>query len=87
MANLIVCRNRQWHPELDDVTAEAITHDTREVTLNQVDGKAKDTMTYVNKVTGQRVGRLRVVRTAEQIEIACILALIRIEGAFRRIKE
>jgi ribosomal protein S18 acetylase RimI-like enzyme len=70
MAQLFVLLALQRHPSLASEGAESIARETREVTLDQVQGRVKDSTLYVIELDGQPVGRLRVVRTDEHIEIA-----------------
>jgi ribosomal protein S18 acetylase RimI-like enzyme len=65
----------QRNPNREGLNVEAIVQGTREATLDQVRGDVKDSTTYVIEFDGRSVGRLRVVRTAEQIEIAGIQVL------------
>jgi ribosomal protein S18 acetylase RimI-like enzyme len=75
MDHLFVLLARQRNPNGEGINVEAIVHGTREATREQVQGKLTDSTTYVIEFDGQRVGRLRVVRTAGQIEIAGIQVL------------
>lgn len=75
MVQLFLLLAFQRNPNGEGLKVEAIVQGTREATLEQVQGKVKDSTTYVIELEGERVGRLRVVRTAEQIEIAGIQVL------------
>lgn len=65
----------QRNPNREGVNVDAIVQGTQEATLEQVQGKVKDSVTYVIEFDGRSAGRLRVVRTAEQIEIAGLQVL------------
>jgi GNAT superfamily N-acetyltransferase len=54
---------------------DAMLQDAREATRNQVQGKVAHSTTYVIVSEGERVGRLRVVRPAQHIEIAGLQVL------------
>ncbi len=69
MVELFLALNRQSKPgqELD---VEAITDGTRAATLQQAQGKVKDSITYLIERGTAPIGRLRVVRTDGCLEIA-----------------
>jgi ribosomal protein S18 acetylase RimI-like enzyme len=75
MIQLFLLLAVQRNPNREGLDVEAIVQGTRQATLEQVQGKLKDSTTYVIESDGERVGRLRVVRTAEQLEIAGIQVL------------
>lgn len=75
MVQLFLSLALQRNPNGEGVNVEAIVQGTREATLEQVQGMINDSTTYVITFDGQKAGRLRVVRTPEQIEIAGIQVL------------
>jgi ribosomal protein S18 acetylase RimI-like enzyme len=75
MVHLFLQLARQRNPTGEGDNVDAIVQGTRETTLYQVQGKIENSTTYVIEFDGQSAGRLRVVRTAEQIEIAGIQIL------------
>jgi ribosomal protein S18 acetylase RimI-like enzyme len=80
MVQLFLLLALQRNPTGEGVNREAIVQGTMAATREQVQGKLKDSTTYVIEFDGQRVGRLRVVRNAEQIEIAGIQVLPDYQG-------
>jgi ribosomal protein S18 acetylase RimI-like enzyme len=80
MVHLFVRLNLQTNPTREGMDVDAIVQGTKEATLEQARGKLKDSTTYVIECDGQRVGRLRVVRTDEQIEIAGLQVLPACQG-------
>ena len=75
MVQLFLLLARQRNPTGDGVDIEAIVEGTKRSTLEQVRGQLRDSTTYVIEFDNQSVGRLRVVRNGEQIEIAGIQIL------------
>lgn len=75
MVQLFLLLALQQNPTWEGVNGEAIVQGTRAATLEQVQGKLENSTTYVIEFDGQRVGRLRVVRTSGQIEIAGLQVL------------
>jgi ribosomal protein S18 acetylase RimI-like enzyme len=70
MIHLFLELARQRNPAGEGVDVDAVVQGTKNSTLEQVQGKLENSTTYVIEFDRQSVGRLRVVRTAEQIEIA-----------------
>lgn len=75
MVHLFLRLAFQRNPSGEGVNVEAIVQGTRAATLEQVQGMIKGSTTYVIECDGENVGRLRVVRTPEQIEISGIQVL------------
>lgn len=75
MERLFVLLAFQRNPNRQTVDVDAIVCGTREATLDQVQGALKDSTTYVVEFDDRPVGRLRVVRTPERIEIAGLQVL------------
>lgn len=80
MVQLFLDLARQRNPTGHGVDVEAIEQGTRIATLEQVQGKLEDSTTNVIEFNGQLAGRLRVVRTATQIEIAGLQVLPDYQG-------
>lgn len=80
MVQLFLLLPLQRNPTGEGLNVDAIVQGTREATLEQARRKLKDSTTYVIEFDGQRVGRLRVVRTDEQIEIAGLQVLPAYQG-------
>lgn len=70
MVHLFLQLAYQRQPDGEGVNVDAIGQGTRMDILKQVQGQIKDSTTYVIESNGRRAGRLRVVRTADRIEIA-----------------
>lgn len=75
MVHLFLELARQRSPSGEGMDVDAIVQGTREGTLEQVQGKLANSTTNVIEFNGQRVGRLRVVRTDDEIKIAGIQIL------------
>ena len=75
MVHLFLELARQRSPSGEGMDVDAIVEGTREVTLEQVRGKLANSTTNVIEFNGQRVGRLRVIRTDDEIKIAGIQIL------------
>jgi ribosomal protein S18 acetylase RimI-like enzyme len=75
MVQLFLGLAYQRSPSGAGVNVDAITQGTEHATLEQVQGHLEDSITYVIEADGQPAGRLRVVRTAGQIEIAGLQVL------------
>lgn len=69
MVHLFLQINYQLSPLGEDVNVDAIVNGTREATLEQVQGKIADSVTNVIEFDQHRVGRLRVIRTDDEITI------------------
>lgn len=69
MIELFLALNRQEHPD-GDIDVQAISDGTRASTLEQAHGKLENSVTYVIERDQAPIGRLRVVRTDEYLEIA-----------------
>jgi len=65
----------QRSPTGEGIDVGAIEGGTRNATLEQVQGKLEDSITYVIEADGEPVGRLRVVRPEGRIEIAGLQVL------------
>jgi hypothetical protein len=69
MVQLFVLLAVERNPNREGLDVEAIVQGTRQATREQVQGKLKESTTYAIESDGERVGRLRVVRTAAQIAL------------------
>jgi ribosomal protein S18 acetylase RimI-like enzyme len=70
MVHLFLLLAYQRQPDGEGVNVDAIVQGTRVDILKQVQGQIQDSTTYVIECGDRRAGRLRVVRTADRIEIA-----------------
>lgn len=70
MVHLFLQINYQLNPLGEGVNVDAIVNGTRDATLEQVQGKIADSITNVVEVDQRRVGRLRVIRSDNEIMVA-----------------
>ena len=75
VARVLLFANLEQHEKREGWNEAAFLEGARAGTDDEVQGKVKDSTTYVVLFQGERVGRLRVVRTGEQLEIAGIQLL------------
>ena len=75
MVHLFLELARQRDPSGEGTDVDAIVQGTRATTLEQVQGQFPNSVTNVIQFSGERVGRLRVVRTGKEIMIAGIQIL------------
>jgi ribosomal protein S18 acetylase RimI-like enzyme len=75
LAQVVLLANVERYQKAADWNAAVFLAEARARTADEVDGNVDDSTTYVIEADGERVGRLRIVRTGERLEIAGIQVL------------